>query len=112
MNLPWARVCSGACVGELPLVLPRHRNAPESALRFVASERREVNRQRWMALCFALGSLCFFVGPFPGYANLVGDSADAITFFVGSILFTAGGAIQSWLSWPERHRRGSGRPAW
>ena len=39
-----------------------------------------------MALCFALGSLCFFVGPFPGYANLVGHSADAITFFVGSIL--------------------------
>ena len=43
-----------------------------------------------MALCFALGSLCFFVGPFPGYAQLVGAEADAITFFAGSILFTVG----------------------
>ena len=45
-----------------------------------------------MALCFALGSTCFLIGPFPGYASLVGDAADAITFFVGSILFTIGGA--------------------
>ena len=55
-----------------------------------------------MALCFALGSACFLVGPFPGYAELVGESADAVTFFVGSILFTAGGALQSWLAWPTR----------
>src|SRR5206468_3494466 len=47
---------------------------------------------RWMALFFAAGSLCFLVGPFPGYADLVGDRADSITFFVGSILFTAAGA--------------------
>ena len=26
-----------------------------------------------MALCFALGSACFLIGPFPGYAQLVGD---------------------------------------
>jgi len=71
-----------------------------------------MNRRRWMALCFALGLSCFFVGPFPGYASLVGDSADAITFFVGSILFTAGGALQSWLAWPGRHQRGAGRSAW
>ena len=43
-----------------------------------------MTRRRWMAFCFVLGSTCFFIGPFPGYANLVGDSADAITFFVGS----------------------------
>ncbi len=65
-----------------------------------------------MALCFALGSLCFLVGPFPGYANLVGDSADAVTFFAGSILFTVGGALQSWLSWPGRRQPGAGRSAW
>ncbi len=65
-----------------------------------------------MALCFALGSLCFLIGPFPGYANLVGDEADAITFFVGSILFTAGGAIQSWLAWPGRKVPGTGAAAW
>src|SRR3954449_9191263 len=71
-----------------------------------------MTRRRWMALCFALGSTCFLVGPFPGYASLVGDSADAITFFAGSILFTIGGALQSWLTWPGRHSPGEGRAAW
>jgi hypothetical protein len=65
-----------------------------------------------MALCFALGSTCFLVGPFPGYVQLVGESADAVTFFVGSILFTLGGALQSWLSWPARRSPGSGCAAW
>jgi len=71
-----------------------------------------MTRGRWMALFFALGSTCFLVGPFPGYAQLVGDSADAITFFVGSILFTAGGVLQSWLAWPEWRAPGGGRAAW
>jgi len=70
-----------------------------------------MSRQRWMALCFALGSTCFLIGPFPGYAQLVGDSADAVTFFVGSILFTSGGGLRSWLAWPERRSPG-GRAAW
>jgi hypothetical protein len=65
-----------------------------------------------MALCFALGSTCFLVGPFPGYADLVGDRADGVTFFAGSILFTAGGALQSWLAWPERHTSRGGRASW
>jgi hypothetical protein len=65
-----------------------------------------------MALFFALGSTCFLVGPFPGYAQLVGDSADAVTFFVGSILFTLGGALQSWLAWIERRSPEGGRAAW
>lgn len=71
-----------------------------------------MSRRRWMALCFALGSMCFLIGPFPGYAQLVGASADAITFFVGSILFTAGGALQSWLAWDERHSPDGGRAGW
>ena len=72
-----------------------------------------MTRRRWMALCFALGSTCFLVGPFPGYAQLVGDTADAITFFVGSILFTAGGGLQSWLAWGDwRARRPGGGAAW
>lgn len=58
-----------------------------------------MTRRRWMAGLFALGSTCFLVGPFPGYLQLVGERADARTFFVGSILFTAGGALQSWLAW-------------
>jgi hypothetical protein len=71
-----------------------------------------MSRRRWMALWFALGSTCFLIGPFPGYAQLVGDSADAVTFFIGSILFTAGGALQSGLAWAERRSRGGGRAAW
>ena len=65
-----------------------------------------------MALSFALGSTCFLIGPFPGYAQLVGESADAVTFFIGSILFTAGGGLQSWLAWSERHAPGGGGAAW
>src|SRR5690242_19634540 len=71
-----------------------------------------MTRPRWMALAFALGSTCFLVGPFPGYVQLVGESADGITFFVGSILFTLGGALQSWLAWPERRSEAGGRAAW
>jgi hypothetical protein len=61
-----------------------------------------MNRERWMALSFAVGSVCFLVGPMPGYAQLVGAEADAATFFVGSIFFTAGGALQTSLSWHDR----------
>jgi hypothetical protein len=64
-----------------------------------------------MAFCFAVGSTCFLIGPFPGYVQLVGQTTDAVTFFVGSILFTAGGALQSWIAWPERREPG-GRAAW
>jgi hypothetical protein len=49
-----------------------------------------MTRRRCMALCFALGSTCFLIGPFPGYAQLVGDAAVGVTFFGGSILFTLG----------------------
>src|SRR6478672_3639457 len=71
-----------------------------------------MTRERWMAACFAAGSTCFLVGPAPGYASLVGEQADAITFFVGSILFTAGGALQSILAFPGRRADAGGRAAW
>jgi len=71
-----------------------------------------MTRRRWMAVCFAIGSTCFFIGPFPGYVQLVGASADAITFFVGSILFTLGGGLQSRLAWNERHHPHGGRAGW
>src|SRR4051812_24856144 len=72
----------------------------------------KMSRARWMALFFALGSTCFLVGPFPGYVQLVGESADGVTFFVGSILFTAGGGLQSWLAWGERRVPAGGRAGW
>jgi hypothetical protein len=71
-----------------------------------------MSRERWMAFLFASGSICFLVGPFPGYIDWVGPKADAITFFVGSILFTAGGALQTSLAFPERGSAGAGRAAW
>ena len=36
----------------------------------------------------------------------------AITFFVGSLLFTTGGALQVWLAVPQRRADGAGRAAW
>ena len=71
-----------------------------------------MTRARFTALCFALGSTCFLIGPFPGYVQLVGAYADAATFFIGSILFTAGGALQCWLAWADRKSPGAGRAAW
>jgi FtsH-binding integral membrane protein len=71
-----------------------------------------MTRERWMALLFLAGGACFLIGPFPGYVNLVGDKADSVTFFIGSVLFTAGGALQTLLAFPERHSGGAGRAAW
>ncbi len=65
-----------------------------------------------MALFFAAGSACFLIGPFPGYRELVGAAADGVTFFVGSILFTAGGLLQTSLSFHARREHGGGRSAW
>ena len=65
-----------------------------------------------MALSFAVGSACFLIGPFPGYADLVGPQADAVTFFVGSLFFTAGGTLQSLIARPDRHRDRAGRNTW
>ncbi len=65
-----------------------------------------------MALCFAVGSVGFVVGPIPGYAQLAGSLGTAWTFFAGSIFFTIGGAIQSWIAWPDRQLARAGRAAW
>jgi hypothetical protein len=50
----------------------------------------------WIGVLFAIGSTCFFVGPFPGFVELVGSAADGLVFFVGSIFFTSAAALQ-WL---------------
>jgi hypothetical protein len=65
-----------------------------------------------MAWSFAIGSSCFLIGPFPGYQNLVGPEAAAITFFIGSIFFTAGGAYQSLLARGDRAAGPKQRAAW
>jgi hypothetical protein len=48
----------------------------------------------WIAVLFAIGSTCFFVGPFPGFVELVGSAVDAAVFFVGSIFFTSAALLQ------------------
>jgi hypothetical protein len=49
-----------------------------------------------MSVLFACGSLCFVVASIPGFVELVGSLADAVVYFVGSILFTSAATIQ-WL---------------
>ena len=48
-----------------------------------------VRLNAWIGWLFAVGSLCFAVGSVPWYVDAVGGVADAVTFFVGSIFFTA-----------------------
>ncbi|MEI2700512.1 MAG: hypothetical protein V9E94_20070 [Microthrixaceae bacterium] len=43
----------------------------------------------WIAVLFCIGSTCFTVGPLPAYESLAGSNAVGVTFFVGSIFFTA-----------------------
>jgi hypothetical protein len=38
--------------------------------------------------------MCFLVGPFPGFVELVGSRVDGIVFFVGSIFFTSAATLQ------------------
>jgi hypothetical protein len=43
---------------------------------------------------FIVGSACFALGSVPAFANAVGGVADGVTFFVGSISFTAASFLQ------------------
>jgi hypothetical protein len=49
---------------------------------------------RWIAAGFAVGSACFFIGPFPGFVQLVGPGADGVVFFAGSIFFTLAASLE------------------
>jgi hypothetical protein len=88
-----------AMIGHALVNVPRHAHHPVS--------------ERWVAAGFAIGSVCFFVGPFPGFLQLVGDRADAWVFFIGSLFFTAAAGV-SWCTRPSTAlgatRRG-GRPS-
>jgi hypothetical protein len=48
----------------------------------------------WTGGLFAVGSICFLIGPLPGFVQLVGELADAAVFFVGSLFFTSAAAWQ------------------
>jgi hypothetical protein len=47
-----------------------------------------------IAWLFMLGSSCFVLGSVPAYVNAVGGVADAVTYFIGSIFFTAASFAQ------------------
>jgi hypothetical protein len=63
---------------------------------------------------FTVGSACFVLGPLPAYATAVGAHLDALTFFVGSLFFTAAGYLtylqvvrkagHRWLGWVPASR--------
>jgi hypothetical protein len=74
--------------------------------------RRDALLTRAMGIFFMLGSLCFVFGPLTAYGNAVGAHADALTFFIGSVLFTLGGASQCLLAAPERPDRPTGLAGW
>jgi hypothetical protein len=52
------------------------------------------DRDWWIGVLFAVGSLLFGLGTVPGYANAVGARPDAVTFFIGSLFFTSAGFLQ------------------
>ncbi len=48
----------------------------------------------WIGVLFAIGSTLFAIGAVPGYAGTVGIRADSVTFFAGSLFFTAAALLQ------------------
>jgi hypothetical protein len=48
----------------------------------------------WVGVLFAVGATCFALGSAPGYAGAVGNGADSLTFFTGSIFFTSAAFLQ------------------
>jgi hypothetical protein len=67
---------------------------------------------RWIALGFAIGSVCFFVGPFPGFVQLVGPGADGVVFFAGSIFFTLAAGLELREATLRRGGRWGADPSW
>ena len=67
---------------------------------------------RWIAVGFAVGSACFFVGPFPGFVQLVGPGADGVVFFAGSIFFTLAAGLELREATLRRGRRWGSDPSW
>jgi hypothetical protein len=67
---------------------------------------------RWIAVGFAVGSVCFFIGPFPGFVQLVGPGADGVVFFAGSVFFTLAAGLELREATLRRGRRWGSDPSW
>ena len=51
-------------------------------------------RAWWIGVLFAVGSVCFLVGPVPAFVHAVGSTVDGVVFFVGSLFFTSAATLQ------------------
>jgi hypothetical protein len=71
-----------------------------------------VGWDRWIALGFAIGSMCFLIGPAPGFVQLVGQGADGVVFFVGSVFFTLAAGLELREGTLRRGRRWGRDPSW
>jgi len=71
-----------------------------------------VTRDRTISILFMIGSACFALGAVPGYVGAVGVTADGVTFFVGSLFFTAAGFGQFLQSEHAGRRRYRDRGWW
>lgn len=69
-----------------------------------AGRTLRLRRESWG---FAIGSLLFALGAWPGYATAVGVVLDNLTYFVGSLFFTLAALIQLLLSGRRVPRKGS-----
>ena len=76
---------------------------------------RPATRAAWdqaIAVGFAVGSACFFIGPFPGFVQLVGFGADGVVFFAGSVFFTLAAALELREGTVRRGRRWGRDASW
>jgi hypothetical protein len=76
---------------------------------------RPATRVAWdysIAVLFAVGSACFFIGPFPGFVQLVGAGADGVVFFAGSVFFTLAAGLELREGTVRRGRRWGRDPSW
>ncbi len=51
------------------------------------------SRGWWIGVLFAVGSVLFALGTVPAYVRAVGDEADTVTYFIGSLFFTSAGFL-------------------
>lgn len=69
-----------------------------------AERSLRLRRESWG---FAIGSILFALGAWPGYASAVGVVADNATYFVGSLFFTLAALVQLTLTGRPLPHRGS-----
>ena len=81
----------------------------------LAVAHRPFARAHWDRLIaggFTVGSACFFIGPFPGFVQLVGAGADGVVFFAGSVFFTLAASLELREGTLRRGGRWGADPSW